>query len=162
MPIAILVRLEFLSFWKSWEKVFFLFLFVCLFVFHRRQECRKLSFPPRQWFSAHSLCGRGQINIDNFLISPLRIRDLSCWWGFHNSMKLWVIPCRATQNRWVIVKSSDKMWSTGEGNDNLLQYSWLENPIESMTRQKIWHHKMSPQDNRCPICYWGRVEGSYL
>ena len=34
------------------------------------------------------------------------------------------------------------MWSTGEGNGNLLQYSWLENPIDSMTRQK----DMTPQD----------------
>ena len=27
-------------------------------------------------------------------------------------------------------------WSTGEGNDKLLQYSCLENPINSMKRQK--------------------------
>ena len=32
-----------------------------------------------------------------------------------NSMKLWAIPCRATQDRWAMVESSDKMWSTGEG-----------------------------------------------
>ena len=41
--------------------------------------------------------------------------------------------CRATQDGWVMVESSDKMWSTGEGNDKLLQYSCLENP---MKRQK--------------------------
>ena len=35
-----------------------------------------------------------------------------------------------------MVESSDKMWSTGEGNDKLLQYSCLENPMNSMTRQK--------------------------
>ena len=28
------------------------------------------------------------------------------------------------------------MWSTGEGNGKLLQYSCLENPINSMKRQK--------------------------
>ena len=28
------------------------------------------------------------------------------------------------------------MWSTGEGNDKLLQYSCLENPMKSMKRQK--------------------------
>ena len=44
--------------------------------------------------------------------------------------------CRATQNRWVIVESSDKMWSTGEGNGKTLQYSCLENPMNSMKRQK--------------------------
>ena len=35
-----------------------------------------------------------------------------------------------------MVESSDKMWSTGEGNGNPLQYSCLENPINSMKRQK--------------------------
>ena len=39
------------------------------------------------------------------------------------------------QDRWVMVESSDKMWSTGEGNDKPLQYSWLENPMNSMKRQ---------------------------
>ena len=28
------------------------------------------------------------------------------------------------------------MWSTGEGNGKPLQYSWLENPMNSMKRQK--------------------------
>ena len=46
------------------------------------------------------------------------------------------MPCRATQDGWVTVKSSDKMWSTGEGNGKLLQYSCLENPMNSMKRQK--------------------------
>ena len=36
----------------------------------------------------------------------------------------------------VMVESSDKMWSTGEGNGKPLQYSCLENPINSMKRQK--------------------------
>ena len=31
---------------------------------------------------------------------------------------------------------SDKTWSTGEGNGKTLQYSWLENPVNSMKRQK--------------------------
>ena len=35
-----------------------------------------------------------------------------------------------------MVESSDKMWSTGEGNDKPLQYSCLENPMNSMKRQK--------------------------
>ena len=49
-----------------------------------------------------------------------------------NSMK----PCWATQDGWVMVESSYKMWSTGEGNDKPLQYSCLENPMNSMKRQK--------------------------
>ena len=35
-----------------------------------------------------------------------------------------------------MVESSDKMWSTGEGSGKPLQYSWLENPMNSMKRQK--------------------------
>ena len=43
---------------------------------------------------------------------------------------------RATQDKWDMVKSSDKTWSTGEGNGKPLQYSCLENPMNSMKRQK--------------------------
>ena len=45
------------------------------------------------------------------------------------------MPCRATQDRRVIVESSDKMWPTGEGNDKPLQYSCLENSMNSTKRQ---------------------------
>ena len=45
--------------------------------------------------------------------------------------------CRATQNGWVIVDSSDKMWPSGERNGKPLQHSCLEkNPMNSMKRQK--------------------------
>ena len=40
------------------------------------------------------------------------------------------------QDKWVIVKSSDKMWSTVEGNGNPLLYSCLENHMDSMKSQK--------------------------
>ena len=60
----------------------------------------------------------------------LWLRDL------HNSMKLWAMPCWATQDGQVIVKSSDKMWSSGGGNGEPLQYSCHENPMNSMKRQK--------------------------
>ena len=46
------------------------------------------------------------------------------------------MPCRATQDGQVMVESSDKMWSTGEGNGKPLQYSFFENPMNSMKRQK--------------------------
>ena len=36
----------------------------------------------------------------------------------------------------VYVESYDKIWSTGEGNGKPLQYSCLENPMNSMKRQK--------------------------
>ena len=46
------------------------------------------------------------------------------------------MPCRATQDRRVMVESSDKMWSTREGNGKALQYSCLENSMNSIKRQK--------------------------
>ena len=42
---------------------------------------------------------------------------------------------RATQDRWVMVENSDKTWSTGKGKP--VQYSCLENPMNSMKRQKV-------------------------
>ena len=46
------------------------------------------------------------------------------------------MPCRVTQDGWAMVESSDKTWSTGEGNGKPLQYSCLENPMNGMKRQK--------------------------
>ena len=46
------------------------------------------------------------------------------------------MPHRATQDRWVMVESCDKMWSTREGNGKPLQYSCFDNAMNSMTRQK--------------------------
>ena len=51
-------------------------------------------------------------------------------------MNLWAMPCRATQDGWVMVESADKKWSTGEGNGKPLQDSCLENPMNSMKKQK--------------------------
>ena len=41
-----------------------------------------------------------------------------------------------SQDGRVVVENSDKMRSTGEGNGKPLQYSCLENPMNSMKRQK--------------------------
>ena len=46
------------------------------------------------------------------------------------------MPCRATQVGWVMMESSDKTWPTGEGNGKPLQYSCLQNPMNSMKRKK--------------------------
>ena len=52
------------------------------------------------------------------------------------------MPWGATQDGWVMVERSDRMWSTGEGNTSIqyyntriLQYSCLENPMNSMRSQ---------------------------
>ena len=43
--------------------------------------------------------------------------------------------CGATQEGWVMVERSEKMWRTREKNGKPLQYSCLENPMNSMKRQ---------------------------
>ena len=43
--------------------------------------------------------------------------------------------CGATQDGWVMVERSDRMWSTGEGDGKSFQYSCLENSMNSMKRQ---------------------------
>ena len=53
-----------------------------------------------------------------------------------NSVKLWAMPCGATKDGRVMVERSDKTWSIGEGNGKPLQYSCLENPMNSMKRQE--------------------------
>ena len=50
-----------------------------------------------------------------------------------NSMKL-SHAHGATQDGWVMVERCDRMWSTGEGNGKPLQYSCLENSMNSMKR----------------------------
>ena len=46
------------------------------------------------------------------------------------------MPCGATQDGQVMVERSDRMWFTGERNGKPFQYSCLENPMNSMKRQK--------------------------
>ena len=86
------------------------------------------------------------------------------------------MPCRATQDVWVMFESSNKMWSTGEGNGKPLQYSCLENPMNTNKRQKdrtlkdefprsvgaqytgeewrnnsIKNEEMKPKQKQCPV-----------
>ena len=46
------------------------------------------------------------------------------------------MPCGATQDGQVMMETSDRTWSTGEGNGKPLQYPCLENSMNSMKRQK--------------------------
>ena len=69
--------------------------------------------------------------------SHRKLTNLITWTtALSNSMKLWPMPHRAPQDGRVMVESSDKTWSTREGNGKLLQHSCLENPMKSMKRQK--------------------------
>ena len=59
-----------------------------------------------------------------------------CWnkeCGIHTTL---VQPTLKTKDGRVMVESSDKAWSTGEGNGKPLQYSCLENPMNRMKRPK--------------------------
>ena len=47
------------------------------------------------------------------------------------------MPCGATGDGRVMLETSDRMWSTGEGNGKPLQYSCLENPMNRMNRQNV-------------------------
>ena len=52
------------------------------------------------------------------------------------SISMWNELAYTNKKGWVMVESSDKTWSTGEGNGKPLQYSCLENPMNSTKRQK--------------------------
>ena len=64
--------------------------------------------------------------------------------AFSNSVKL-SHACGATQDRRVMVERSDRMWSTGEGNGKPLQYSCLENPMNSMKKHTLIIKQMEIQ-----------------
>ena len=55
------------------------------------------------------------------------------------------MPYGATQDGLVMVERSDRLWCTGEGNGKPLQYSCLENPLNSIKRQndRILKEKLS-------------------
>ena len=54
------------------------------------------------------------------------------------------MPYRATYDGLVMVERFDKTWSTGEGNGKPPQHSCLENPVNSMKRQKDMTLKDEP------------------
>ena len=82
--------------------------------------------------------------------------------GLHNSKKLWIMPCRATQDGQVIMESSEKMWSTGGGNDKPLQYSCLETPWTVWKGRKIGHWKMKPPGEKVSIMLLGKKGGQLI
>ena len=50
-----------------------------------------------------------------------------------------------------MVESSDKTWSTGEENGKPLQYSCLENPMNSMKNQKDRTLKLSRKKKKMKL-----------
>ena len=69
--------------------------------------------------------------------NPRKLTNMITWdTALFNPPKLWARLCRATQEGLVMVECSDKMWSTEKGYGKPLQYSYLENPMNSVKRQK--------------------------
>ena len=71
-----------------------------------------------------------------------------------NSLKL-SHACGATQDGRVMEERFDRMWSTGEGNGKPLQYSCLENPMNSMNSMlRFSSVQFSSVVQSCPtFCY---------
>ena len=112
------------------------------FISHTRKVMNKTQFPPQSVSPIRKLPQASYPSPEEGRENEShnhrrKLKNLITWiTALSNSMKLWAMLCRATQDGLVMVESSDKTWSTGEGNGKPLQYSCLENPINSMKRQK--------------------------
>ena len=60
-----------------------------------------------------------------------------------NSMKRWAMPCRAIQDGQVMMESSDKTWSSREGNANHFSILALRTPWTAWKRKKTGQWKMN-------------------
>ena len=66
---------------------------------------------------------------------------ITCTIALFNSMKLWVMPCRATQDRWVMVEISDK--NVVKGMANHFNIHALRTPWTVWKGKKIGHWKVN-------------------
>ena len=69
---------------------------------------------------------------------------------------------RATQDGRVMMGSSDKTWSTGEGTGKPLQHSCLENPMNSMKRKLRACQRRESQDTQGAGLSWTETQASWL
>ena len=79
-----------------------------------------------------------------------------------NLMKLWAMLYRATQDGRVMMGSSDKTWSTGEGNGKPLQHSCLENPMNSMKRKLRACRRRESQYTQGAGLSWTETQAPWL
>ena len=96
----------------------------------RNSGCENRILAPESW--------------DAYQRTPSWTTALSWQRGLCNSMKLWAMLCRATQDGCVMVESSDKTWSTGGGNGKPLEYTSFENLMNCIQRQKDMTLKDEP------------------
>ena len=71
------------------------------------------------------------------------------------------MPCQFTKDGWVILKNSDKKWSTAEGNGKSLQYSFHVNTMNNMKKQKDTTLEDEPPDQKVSNMSLGTAEGNY-
>ena len=88
-----------------------------------------------------------------------KLTKLIAWMTAFSKLKLWAMLSSAAQDGRVMVESTNKMWSAGEGNDKAIQDSFLENPMDSKKRQKDRTMKDElPRSVGAQTCYWRSVE----
>ena len=91
------------------------------------------------WMPSHPSEGRQNENHNH-----RKLTKLITWiTALSNSIKLWAMQCRATQDRRIMVESSDKTWPTGEGMTNHFSILALRTPCTVWNGKKTW------------ICLWG-------
>ena len=96
--------------------------------------------------------------------SPLSWITALLWWrGLYNSVKLWAMPCRATQDGWVIVKSSDKSPVHRRREWQTTSLFFMQESCEQYKKAK-WYDtgKWASHVWRYLICYWGKSRGQLL
>ena len=117
-------------------------------------KVQPLLLSPGSWCTQGSVCALWESDHNHRKLTKL----ITWTTALFNSVKLWATSCRAAQDGRVIVKRSDKMWSTGEGNGNHFSILALRTPWTVWKGKKWDTERWTPQDGRCPICYWRSLE----
>ena len=112
-----------------------LFLFLRQFLWISLPKIRKSPHSPYPYPSE----GRQNENHNNRKLTKLTI------WitALSNSLKLWGMLCRATQDGQVLVESSERTWSLVKGMANHFSILALRTPWTVWKGKKIWHWKMN-------------------
>ena len=119
------------------------------------------------WAAVHGIA-KSQTRLSDFTFT-FHFHALEKEMAIHSSVLAWRIPGTEEPGRRPSMGShrvghdwSDLAAAAEGGIGNPLQYSCLENPMDSMKRQKRYDtRRWVPQVRRCPICYWGRAESNY-
>ena len=125
-----------------WDPIFFSrWLFSNFGALPREEACTPfylaILIPPQSIPSIRKLsqasCPYPSKGIQNENHSNRKLTKLITWiTALFNSMNPRAMPCMARQDGWVMVESSHKTWSTGEGHSKPLQYFCLKNAMNSM------------------------------